>query len=96
MIRLIGLLKVFGISTCENFSDPHLRLCMAHMHVNGFHKDLDTPPDVTAITGQIQSAKCKREDKRSPFTEAIRTAAIATTKVLMKSNDDHPCKPLQQ
>ena len=68
----------------ENFSGPQLRL-WARMYVNGFHKNLDTPPNVPAITGQHQNAKRIREDKNQPLTEAITGAATAITKVLMKS-----------
>ena len=66
----------------DKFSDPQLRL-WARMHVNGIHSNLETPPNVPAITGE--PAKRKREEKIQPLTEALTGAATAITKVLMSS-----------
>ena len=64
------------------FSDPQLRL-WARMHANGIHSDLETLPNVPAITGE--PVKRKREEKVQPLTEALAGAATAITKVLMTS-----------
>ena len=53
------------------------------MHVNGIHSDLETPPNVPAITGE--PTKRKREEKMQPLSEALAGAATAITKVLMSS-----------
>lgn len=42
----------------ENYSDSQLRL-WARMYVNGFHKDLDIPPNVPAILSVGVRAKIK-------------------------------------
>lgn len=70
----------------ENYSDPQLRL-WARMQVNGHHSDLDSPPNVPAITGHSQT----RRKKEPPLTEALTGCATAITKVLMKSQES--CEP---
>ena len=57
------------------------------MQVNGHHYDLDSPPNILAITGQPQQ-KHKREQ---PLTEALIACATALTDVLMKSQES--CEP---
>ena len=69
----------------EQYSDPKLRL-WARMYVDGIHKDLDIPPNVPAITGQI----AKRKDRSQPLTDALAGAATAIAKLLVKSPPDRP------
>lgn len=66
----------------DQYSDPKLRL-WARMYVNGLHDDLESPPNVPAITGE--PVKRKREDHNHYFTEALAGAATAITKVLAGS-----------
>ncbi len=66
----------------SEFSDLQLRL-WARMFVNGLHNDLESPPNVPAITGQ--PVKRKRDDHSHNLTEAIAGAATAITKVLAGS-----------
>ena len=74
----------------ENYSDPQLRL-WARMQVNGHHNDLDSLPNVRAITGQPQH---KRKIEQ-PLTEALTGCSTAITNVLMKSQEscEPPCPP---
>ena len=44
----------------EQYSDPQLRL-WARMYVNGIHADLETPPDVPAITGGYNWSCCQAQ-----------------------------------
>ena len=61
------------------------------LQINGRRNDLDSPPNVQAITGQPQH-KHKREQ---PLTEALTCCATAITNVLMKSQEscEPPCTP---
>ena len=64
----------------EKYSDPQLRL-WARMYLNGIHNDLDTPPNVPAITGRV----AKRKESHQSLAEALTGAATAVTKVLVNS-----------
>ena len=64
-------------SVGEYYSDPQLRL-WARMYANGSHSDLDHPPQVPAITGQV----CRQKTSNRSLTEALAGAATAVTKIL--------------
>ncbi len=49
------------------------------MYVNGIHADLETPPDVPAITGHV----VQRKESNRSLAEALAGAATAVTKMLV-------------
>lgn len=53
-----SVLNILREKHSENFSTPQLRI-WARMHVNGYHDDLDIPPNVPAISGHYRT-KAKR------------------------------------
>ena len=61
----------------DEYSDPQLRL-WARMYANGSHSDLDHPPQVPAITGQV----CRLKTSNRSLTDALAGAAMAVTKML--------------
>ncbi len=64
----------------KSLQEKHSELRLwARMYVNGIHADLETPPDVPAITGHV----VKRKESNRSLAEALAGAATAVTKMLV-------------